>query len=394
MNLGALCGNILTGYSSYKFGRKSTLLAFSCTMLLSHLICFFASTPLELYLARFLVGIGLGAVFTVIPIYIGEVAETETRGFLSCMMPAFLAVGMLFIYAIGPFFSLRVLSSFLIVPIILFQLFFGIFVPESPYFYVAIDKEEEARISLNKLRNRGSCCLKELADIKEIVKATQNNKFSFKQLISSRSFRRGIVITCVLMILQQLIGIIIILAYMETIFIASGSSLSSYMSTLIVAVIQVFVVGLSSYLSDRWGRRFLIALSSGCSIPPLLSLGFYFFLKNAGSDVSSLWWLPVVSLIIFIISYNIGLGPLPWTLLGEMFSSNTKSLASTITASVNVSVSFFVTMVFPKLLEIIGYGGIFCCFATSALVSMLFVCLYVPETKGKRFQDILNILEK
>ncbi|KAK9889778.1 hypothetical protein WA026_007155 [Henosepilachna vigintioctopunctata] len=309
------------------------------------------------------------------------------------MMPAFIAVGLLFVYAIGPFFSLRVLSSFLIVPIILFQLFFGIFVPESPHFYVSVDKEEKARISLNKLRNRSSCCLKELADIKEIVKATQNTEISFKQLISSKSFRRGIVITCVLMILQQLVGIIIIIAYMETIFIASGSSLSSYTSTMIVAVIQVFVVGLSSYLSDKCGRRFLILMSSASSILPLLSLGFYFFLKNSDSDVSSLWWLPVVSLIIFIITFNIGLGPLPWTLVGEMFSSNTKSLASTISATVNVSVGFSVAMVFPKLVEIIGYGGVFCCFATSALLSMLFVFRYVPETKGKRFQDILNILK-
>lgn len=396
VSLGAACGPLLAGFCSDKFGRKRTLLAFSIPMLISHIMLSYASTPVEFYIARFMLGLGVGCVFTVVPMYIGEIAETETRGFLGCMMGMFLSTGLLFVYSIGPLVSITTLSYILVVPIVLFIVFFGIFFPESPYYHVANGDELAAEMSLNKLRDNknGSSNLKELSEIKQVVAESKEGGSSLLSAFKGKSFRKGITITAVLMVFQQCVGITIILSYMEKIFIASGSKISSTTSTVTVALIQWLTVILSSFLVDRWGRRMLlIVASAGCALP-LFSMGLYFYLKDKGTDVSSLWWLPILSLVVYIISYNFGLGTLPWALVGELFSTKTKSLASTITATTCLSLAFTMTLIFPTMEEIIGFSGAFWFFGGSAIKSFLFVMWYVPETKGRSFQEILMILEK
>ncbi|XP_044760532.1 facilitated trehalose transporter Tret1-2 homolog [Coccinella septempunctata] len=394
ISLGAACGPSLAGFCADKFGRKKTLLTFAIPMLISHIMLSYASTPAEFYIARFILGLGVGSVFTIVPMYIGEIAETETRGFLGCIMGIFLSCGLLFVYSIGPFVNLTNLSIILTLPIILFMITFGIFFPESPYYFVAKNDELAAEISLNKLRNNESSNLKELSEIKQVVAESKAGSTSMLSAFKGRSFRKGITITVMLMVFQQFVGITIILSYMEKIFIASGSTISSTTSTMIVALIQWLMVILSSFLVDRWGRRLLLILASaGCALP-LFSLGFYFYLKDKGNDVSSMWWLPILSLVIYIISYNFGLGTLPWALVGELFSTKTKSLASTITATTCLALAFTMTLIFPKMEEIMGLSGAFWFFGGSALKSFVFVLWYVPETKGRTFQEILMILEK
>lgn len=394
ISLGAACGPVLAGFCSDKFGRKKTLLAFAIPMLISHIMLTYASSPMEFYVARFLLGLGVGTVFTVVPMYIGEIAETETRGFLGCIMGIFLSCGLLFVYSVGPYVNLTTLSFILMVPIVLFLITFGLFFPESPYYFLAKGDELAAEMSLNKLRKKETSNLKELSEIKEVIAESKTGNTSFFSAFKGRSFRKGITITAMLMVFQQFVGITVMLSYMEKIFIASGSTISSSTSTIIVSLIQFLIVILSSVLADRWGRRLLLILAcAGCALP-LFSLGFYFYLKDKGSDVSSLWWLPILSVITYIIFYNLGLGTLPWALVGELFSTKTKSMASTITATTCLSLAFTMTLIFPTLEDMIGLSGAFWFFGGSAIKSFLFVLWYVPETKGRSFHEILMILEK
>lgn len=395
VHLGAVCGPILAGFFSEKIGRKSTLLLFALPMLLSHLILAFASSPVEFYIARFMLGIGAGSVFTVVPMYVGEIAETRIRGFLGCLLGVFIAFGLLFVYTIGPFVHLKTLSFILLAPLAVFLFSFGLFVPESPYYYLTRKNEREAEISLNKLRNNDPCSnLKELELMKEIVEESCKDCSSLSDLFNSRSFKKGLTITSFLMVLQQGVGVTVVFNYMETIFIASGSKFSSSHSTIIVGGIQTAVVVFGSLLADKWGRKVLLIIScGGCSLS-LFLLGAYFFLKDKGMDMSSLWLLPMSSLILYTVSFKFGLGSIPWTLLGELFSNKTKSLASTITTTICVGVAFTTSFIFPTMKDYIGFHFSFWLFSANGLIALLFSLYYIPETKGKNFQEILNMLEK
>lgn len=392
VSLGASCGPVLSGYFSAKFGRKITMLMFSIPMLIALVILSFATTPVEFYTARFMKGLGVGCGYTVIPMYIGEIAETNIRGFLGCMLGVFAALGYLYVICIGPFITFKVLNFVLMIPVVTFLILFGLFVPESPYHYLSKGQYSLAEESLRKLRcKHNNINNQELEEMKETLQRSVEKKASLMDSLRSKCFRKGIIITSTLLAFQQFVGITFIQSYMEPIFISTGSKISSSNSAIIVGVIQVLGTILSASLVDKLGRKMLLTLSSILCAIPLFFLGLYFYLQNT-HDMTSLWWVPVVSLGVYIISYCSGICTLPWALVGELFSSEIKSLASTISATVNLALAFVVTLICPTLKEMIGFEGLFWVFSASACVCCLFVLLYVPETKGKSFQDILKIL--
>ncbi|XP_044760534.1 facilitated trehalose transporter Tret1-like [Coccinella septempunctata] len=395
VHLGAVCGPILAGILSEKIGRKRALLMFAMPMFLAHVILAFAARPYEFYIARFMLGVGAGSVFTMVPMYVGEIAETRIRGFLGCLLGVFIAFGLLFVYSIGPYVNLKTLSFILLSPLGLFLFLFGFFVPESPYYYLTKGFDRGAEISLNKLRKNDPCAnLKELALMKETVQEFSEIGSSVCEQFKNRSFRKGLTITATLMVLQQSVGVTVVFSYMENIFIASGSTFSSSHSTIIVGGIQTAVVLFSSLLADRWGRRLLLEIScGGCSLS-LFILGTYFYMKKKGMDMSTLSLIPMSCLIVYTVSFKFGLGAIPWTLVGELFSSKTKSLASTITTTLCVCTAFTTSFIFPTMKDLIGFHWSFWFFSGNGFIALLFCLYYIPETKGKTFQEILKMLDR
>lgn len=121
------------------------------------------------------------------------------------------------------------------------------------------------------------------------------------------------------------------------------------------------------------------------------ALGLYFYLKdaeNAVDTVAQISWLPVVALVIFIITYSVGLGPLPWAVMGEMFSSDVKAKASGITVSVCWFLAFLITKFSSNLDNALGNYATFWIFAGFCVLSIAFTVFILPETKGKSLQQI------
>ena len=73
---------------------------------------------------------------------------------------------------------------------------------------------------------------------------------------------------------------------------------------------------------DKFGRRLLLLISTFFICLSMASVGAFFHLietQGQGSAlVKELGWLPLVSFIIFIFVFSIGLGPVPWVLLVEL----------------------------------------------------------------------------
>lgn len=96
------------------------------------------------------------------------------------------------------------------------------------------------------------------------------------------------------------------------IFSAAKTNLDPNMCTVIIGFDILFAVFLTSYLIDKLGRRILLFISLlGLSIC-LSSLGLFFYLqsKNNGITPNGIAWVPLASLMFFIIFYNVGIGPL------------------------------------------------------------------------------------
>jgi len=104
------------------------------------------------------------------------------------------------------------------------------------------------------------------------------------------------------------------------------------------------------------------------------------------SPEKGIWALTAANL--YIVFFGMSWGPVVWVLLGEMFNNRIRGAALAVSASAQWIANFAVTMTFPILLAGIGLGGAYGIYAGAALVSVLFVALFVKETRGRRLEEM------
>ncbi|XP_044253231.1 facilitated trehalose transporter Tret1-like [Tribolium madens] len=393
ISVGAAIGPILSAIVVDKIGRKKTLLVLTIPMIIPNLVLAFAKNINLYYFSRFFLGLGIGSVYSIVPIYVGEIAEDTNRGTLGCCISVMYVFGTVFCFIIGPLLTIKSLCLVLVVPAVLFVLIASFYVPESPYYLLMVGRKEEAEVALRKLRK--SFDEKELEEMTKNVELSKSVKIKFGEIVKSRIIRKGVMIGSGLIFFQQCSGITVIVAYMQSIFEASGSSLKPEICAIIIGMIQLSTNLVTSQLIDRLGRRILLL---GSLIGMFLShvlLGLYFWLKinHFHNIVSHLFWVPVCSLIFYFIMFTTGVGPVSWSMLGEIFPTHVRSHASTFVCCFCSVFGFFLTLFFPNLAQIMGLGFTFWGFAGCCLVGVGFVWRVVPETRGKSLLEIQQILE-
>ncbi|OWR54475.1 facilitated trehalose transporter Tret1 like protein [Danaus plexippus plexippus] len=341
-----------------------------------------------LYAARILWGVGVGMTFTISPMYCAEIATNEARGALGSYLQMFITFGFLLVYAIGPFISYSAVAyvGIAFMPVFFISFFF---MPETPTYCLLKGDREAAASSLCTIRGRSRAAVEaELSLIEADVKASMEKTASFKDISRGSNFK-AFYISCALQFFQQFCGINAVLFYMTDIFASSGSDLEPAISTIIVGAVQVAASCVAPLVVDRLGKRPLLLISlCGTAVSNLLLGVFFLLLDKDSAVVPSISFLPVLCLVVFILSYCVGLGPLPWAILSELLPIEVKAVVSPIVTALSWLLSFLVTKFFPSLDRHVGFlvfGG--CC-----VVSLVFSLLVIPETKGKSFSEIQMML--
>lgn len=394
-SLGAAFGPILAGYLTSKLGRKWTCNIAIIIEIVSWMVLLLANKVVEIYISRIFLGIAGGLVFTAIPMYIGEIAEDCVRGALGTLLALFICLGYLMVYCIGPYVSYEVLIYCSLIAPVIFIIVFT-FLPESPYYLLQKDKKPEALASLTWLRKGRTPddIEKELNMMQSSVEEDMKNAGHLTDLVATSGNRFALLLTCAAAAFQQLSGVNVVLFYSQSIFDMAGTSFSSSISSIIVGTMLVLGAAFSTSIAKRYAiKHMFIASAVGMTIFHGI-LGLYFFLQQHGHDVSSIWWLPLVSMVGYIVVYALGFGPLPWALMGEVFPSNIKPIASSVTISLCWGLSFILTRYFNNVSELLGTYVSFWLFAVFCIFAFLYSVFLVPNTKGKSLQEIQDILNK
>lgn len=197
--------------------------------------------------------------------------------------------------------------------------------------------------------------------------------------------------TILFQIFQQLSGVNGVIFFAGDIFKAAKAE-SPTLCTIILGIVQTTATIAASILVDKAGRKILLIISSAGMAICLVALGYYFHLKDTGAAVSELGWLPLGSLVGFIIVFSLGFGPLPWMMSGEILSSEIKSVGSGCAVAVNWGCVSLVTFYFQPLCQSLSTAVTFWGFAVICSIATLFSLIMVPETKGKSMQQIQNEL--
>lgn len=213
-----------------------------------------------------------------------------------------------------------------------------------------------------------------------------------RDLLSNPTNRKGFTISIMLMFFQQFSGINAVIFFTVDIFKMAGSSLDPNYCSIIVGVVQVLMTFASAALVERAGRKILLIQSSAVMCLCLTVLGIYFKVKDAGKDVSSYGLIPLVSLVLFIISFSLGYGPIPWMMMGELLAPEVKGVASSIVVLFNWTAVFIVTKTFPMLMDSVGKDFTFWIFGVVMAAGTFYGFKALFETKGKSNAQIQLML--
>jgi MFS family permease len=159
------------------------------------------------------------------------------------------------------------------------------------------------------------------------------------------------------------------------------SASSSILAAVLVAAVNVAATLVALPLVDRWGRRPLLLLS-------LAGMGGALALFGAALAADGGSGLSLVCLVAFILSFELGMGPIFWLLTAEIFRPDVKAVGVGACTAVNWLANFAVGLSFPSLAAWLGQGQTFWIFATACGLGFVFVHRFVPETKARMFPEI------
>lgn len=386
--LGCAVGAAVAGPLADFLGRRRVLLLSAVFFAVSAIGTAIPVNLTQFVAARILGGLAVGAAAIVSPMYIAEIAPAYLRGRLVALQQIAIISGMVVVSIVNWLIALqgdhawnvttgwRWMFGSETLPAVLFLLCL-LLVPESPRWLIKQGQIDKALEVLSRLAGPARAAW-EAEDIRRTV-AEETGRLSE---LWRPGYRRLLVIGVILAILQQVTGINAIVYYTPSIFRTSGSTdIWSLFWTIVTQTVNLGFTVVAIAVVDRLGRRPLLLTTSTAMGASLLLLGWAFHARLPNS-------LVVLFVQLYIASFAIGMGPVVWVVLAEMFPTRTRGLAMGVATVALWLADFLITQTAPMMYAAWGPASAFWSYAVMCAVCLAFVLLFVPETKGKTLEEI------
>ncbi|XP_043206966.1 facilitated trehalose transporter Tret1-like [Amphibalanus amphitrite] len=389
--LGALVGGLPSGLA-LRLGRRRLLAAVSVPFAAAWWLAAGAGSVWELYAAAFISGICSSVVAVVTPVYVSEIAQPAVRGSLCSLTKVATSVGLLLSYSLGVALDWRRLAMVASAgPLLL--LLGCCCVPETPSFLMFRGRDREARAALQWLRGPS-------ADISSEHDVMRANIVYIKQEQPScgdaspeqwRALVRPVLVTTGLMFLQKFSGVHAFSFYGVTILDKVLARASAQGAAAVVALLQILAGLTSSVLIDTVGRRPLLMVSSALMSVSLAGFGTFVYvverLEWTSAQQAPFDWVPMSCVLVCQVAFALGVGPISWLLIGELFPLRQRGLGA-LAASVSYGCAFVSVKTFVDLERWLGLCGVFWLYAVVSLFCLAFILVFVPETKGRELEEM------
>jgi MFS family permease len=450
---GVLGGTAVAGFFSDRFGRKKVLITTAVFFTGSALLSALTTNFTLFVIARIFGGLAVGGAILIAPVYIAEISPPKQRGSMVSLNQLMIVLGIsasffsnYFLLNVGEN-NWRWMLGMDAVPAALY-FFFLFAVPESPRWLFGKGQRERAKEILIK------SCGAELAEdeVRNIQQsfAGKTPGVSIKGLFGRRmSF--VLFIALAIAFFQQITGINAIFYYLPTIFThAGGGTNAAFKQAVLVGLVNLGMTFVAIRFVDRLGRKPLLAIGATGMAISLLTCSWAFHaahyqlteksfailqenkvpanlianLKNSHKNVFATEkefmfdleakfgaeqikpyhdslisaglnihaHLVLFAIIGFVASFAISLGPVMWVLLSEIFPNQYRGAAISLAGFWNATVSASVTFIFPWELSHWGSAGTFLGYGLMAAAALLFILMFIPETKGKTLEELEGFL--
>ncbi|XP_049834985.1 facilitated trehalose transporter Tret1-like [Schistocerca gregaria] len=385
-------------------GRKMLGYLTITPALVSWIILMFSTSVGALYVARVLVGVQSAGTMVMATLYVSETTTDKVRGSLGSLLPLFCNCGSLCAFLVGAYQPYDIVLYLNLAPVVTFVFCFA-FMPETPHRLMHVRRHHQARKALRWLR-RGISEWQVDREVERIQASLgrdtteaggggdgDGRAVSLAELLRCRASLLGFAIVLVAGANAQLCGSFAVLNYAVLIFDEAGGSVSPEVATIVLGALQVVGGLVSTVLIERIGRRPLLFLANGAVGTSVALLGVYLYLKQQTQvDVTSVGWLPVTCLSIYVLMHAVGLSPLAYVVVSETVAPRIRGLAAIITYSTSSGTAAIMSKLYPAMSQSMGAYGTFWFFAAVCLACSLIGRCLLPETKGRPLEDILKEL--
>jgi SP family galactose:H+ symporter-like MFS transporter len=393
--IGAVAGAWFASRGSDRYGRRSLILAAAVIFTVGAIVSAIAPDSAILIISRIVIGFGIGVASATAPVYISEIAPANIRGSLVTFFQLAVTIGILVAYLVGLAFSdvnegWRWMLGLGAVPAL--ALFIGVLrLPQSPRWLIMEGRRDEAVAALKRVRPDGDEAIElELQEIKTSMTHGVETG-GWKDLLRP-AVKAALLVGIGLAILQQITGINTVIYYAPTIIQDAGidSNSSAILASLSVGIVNVLMTIVAVRLLDKTGRRTLLFIGvSGMSLS-LFMLGGA-FLGDTGTLTTV---VAILSLMLFVSSFAISLGPIFWLLNAEIYPLSVRGKAASAGTMTNWFFNFAVSLTFLPLIAAAGQTGAFWIYGAVGLVTLWFCWKFVPETKGRSLEQIETIFQR
>jgi len=385
--VGAAFGALVGGQLADLFGRRRLLIATAIIFGMGGIACALAPSPTFLIVGRIIVGLGIGLASATVPVYISEVSPANARGWQVSLFQLAITVGILVAYMVDYAFAAiqgwRWMFGLAIVPAVVFGLGM-LFLPESPRWLATRGQLDNARATLMRIRSAPDVSA-ELHEIEQsLTHAGQRGKLSD---LFAPAVRPALIVGIGLAVFQQVTGINTVIYYAPLIIQSAGipSASGAILATAGIGVVNVLMTIVAMWLIDRMGRRPLLLVGIAGMAITLGLLGLAFHLSDKST---ALIWVAVISMMVYVGSFAISLGPIFWLLISEIFPLKIRNSTEGLSAAFNWASNLLVSLTFLTLLQMIGPTRTFWLYGSFAVAAWIFSYFRVPETKGRTLEEI------
>ncbi|KAF8821765.1 facilitative glucose transporter GT1 [Cardiosporidium cionae] len=415
--IGAAFG-CLVGGRLVSYGRIFSILIMHFLFFAGNILSGLSEGVLSLVSARIILGLGLGLSTYCIPLYISEVTPNKSRGTYGVFHQLFITVGIVVANLIGlPLgsapastwgtsliasdlitdfqrwwwrFSLAIPALLSIVSTILL---FTIFNYDTPHFMIMKNQYSEAAALLRRI-NEKTDVKEEYESVNQAIqnaKQLQSSSISVVKAFQSSNYRHVIIIAFFLLFFQQITGINLLITNSNNVFRSVGLD-GSILTGLSVGLtgVNVLMTLPAIFIIDRYGRRsLLIAGVFGQTVAMVAGMVANFVDPTS----QAVGIVSVFSTFLFIISFAVAYGPVPWVFLHEIFPVEIKQSVSSTATAINWVGAILVVLPSDFYLRN-GSTLMFTIFSVTNVIALICMFFFIRETKGRSIDDSPYFVKK
>ncbi|XP_028131314.1 facilitated trehalose transporter Tret1 [Diabrotica virgifera virgifera] len=393
-------GSTTSGFLMDRFGRLNTIKLGLIPTIVGWILIALSKSMTPIIVGRVFIGIGACWATNPASVYIAEIAHPKVRMSLNQLAPSYASLGLIFGYISGYYISWRIVSwitiLIVIVPII------GVcFLHESPPWLMLKGRHDQARKSLNWFHKyqpqppemeesfaelQFKMLKKQQEEIEKRRKKMNNILGIAKEFLKPTGYKPILIMTP-LFFCQEFSGIFITMFYSITFIEEAGSNINPYYASALIGLIRLVLTIANIFILKYITRRAAIMSSAiGMAIFMYISGQYTLWIKQG---VSTATWVPVTSLLMYVVCSVLGLMFLPFMLISELFPLEIRGVGYTIAYSINMLFMFGSLQSYYWLIDILGgVAYLQWMFSVLSISAAVYTYFFLPETKGKKLSEV------